>query len=292
MKIHVFHENNQLSLEIFQNITVSHLKKLLSLEIKNDNDKLILMNEKGILNDDEVVEIKDNHKNFILYRKNDLANKKLKELTHDVELNLIRNLIMNVTGAKNKLELIDIEQKPMSHINNQSDFFVDLSTGEFSFPGISTNSLRVRQDFENFFRPYLLSNHGEYNINEGNLIPRNNVRMNISLSPVSNINEINSIFNGEVSNLNNVLFPQIIIGQQKEYDVEKIKALEELGYPEEIVKKALLLTGNDIEASADLLLSGRIEEFGNISNILPTTSSISYDKNSGLRNNQNVNTDN
>ena len=244
------------------------------------------MNEKGILKDDKAVEIMDNPKNFILFRKNEIANKNLKELTHDVELNLIRNLIMNVTGAKTQLEHIDIIQKPIGLINNQSDFFVDLSTGEFIFPEISTNSLRVRQDFENFFRPYLLSNQsGENNINEGNLIPRNNVRMNISLSPVSNINEINSIFNGEVNenNLNNVLFPQIIIGQQKDYDVEKVKALEELGYPEEIVKKALLLTGNDIEASADLLLSGRIEELGNFSNILPNTSSI---------NNQNVNTDN
>jgi hypothetical protein len=262
MKILIKFEGSDIFLDINMALSIKTLKIELSKELNIKHHLIVLLEESRLMDDNDIIYLSNDYtRNLLMFVRNDIGEYEFLNKVKSEET--IQNLIMNVTGAKEEIEPKNKRKRTHQFLNHSNFLNQIFSTSPMLIPGVFTNNVRVRQELENLFLPFMQNNtssniRNEVNVNlqindNGSNASINNA--NISSSNI-NLNE-NSVSNPLLNN--NIRHPIQII-QNVSVDEAKLKTLVELGFSEESSKKALLLTANDIDSSAELLLSGRIDE--------------------------------
>ena len=282
MKVILLFEDNEIVIETPNEISVKALKKQLSSHLSILSDKMSIMNENEVLDENHLISKEDGSKKFIIYKPIEVRNPSLldQEKEFMLEDNDMDDLIMKVTGAKKKI----VGKKPKITKNKSSSIESKLETMNqlFSRYPVQRSSLLLRQQFENIFTQTnniretlnleeninnLSSNSNSNDINNiyspFNFYNHNNPILNtiIRNHPSENslfIQSNNNQPNDSILNFNHYL-PNLIPFRRSSVqpDFQCIKNLVEMGFSEDQAKRALSLTGNNLNAAADLLLSNQ-----------------------------------
>jgi len=262
MKILIKFEGSDIFLDINMALSIKTLKIELSKELNIKQHLIVLLEESRLMDDNDIIYLSNDYtRNLLMFVRNDIGEYEFLNKVKSEET--IQNLIMNVTGAKEEIEPKNKRKRTHQFLNHSNFLNQIFSTSPMLIPGVFTNNVRVRQELENLFLPFMQNNTSSNIRNEVNVNLQINDNGSNTISNNANISSSNINLNeNSVSNplLNNNIRHPIQIIQNVSVDEAKLKTLVELGFSEESSKKALLLTANDIDSSAELLLSGRIDE--------------------------------
>ena len=151
----VIHSENK-DIFIFSSnpFSIKSLKKRIAKELEINEESIVLMDESKVLEDNEILDIKENNDKFLMYIKKDFGENQFMKMKENDET--ISSLIMKVTGGKTQLEQKNVRKNRNNQINSTSQILNDIfSNSPLIFPGISNNSVRVRQELQNFFLPLI-----------------------------------------------------------------------------------------------------------------------------------------
>ena len=262
MKILIKFEGSDIFLDINMALSIKTLKIELSKELNIKQHLIVLLEESRLMDDNDIIYLSNDYtRNLLMFVRNDIGEYEFLNKVKSEET--IQNLIMNVTGAKEEIEPKNKRKRTHQFLNHSNFLNQIFSTSPMLIPGVFTNNVRVRQELENLFLPFMQNNTSSNIRNEVNVNLQINDNGSNTISNNANISSSNINLNeNSVSNplLNNNIRHPIQIIQNVSVDEAKLKTLVELGFSEESSKKALLLTANDIDSSAELLLSCRIDE--------------------------------
>ena len=214
MKIEIYFLNTKLTTEIKKDIKVKDLIYDLKEYLNTKDSNFILFDKNHIqLKESDIISIKNEKQSTLYLIKSNLNNKNLvnSENKEDKKQPSIEELLMNVTGAKN---LIDMKkQMPLNPGNRFS--ILELLDNRNNNQGGENNSfdrlLNILQVLEE-------NNHIEFRI-----------------GPVNN----------NINNNNNI---------QIEADERALRELQDMGFPEDRARQALINSRNDISRATELLL--------------------------------------
>ena len=214
MKIEIYFLNTKLTTEIKKDIKVKDLIYDLKEYLNTKDSNFILFDKNHIqLKESDIISIKNEKQSTLYLIKSNLNNKNLvnSENKEDKKQPSIEELLMNVTGAKN---LIDMKkQMPLNPGNRFS--ILELLDNRNNNQGGENNSfdrlLNILQVLEE-------NNHIEFRI-----------------GPVNN----------NINNNNNI---------QIEADERALRELQDMGFPEDRARQALINSRNDINRATELLL--------------------------------------
>ena len=279
MKMILIFEDKEILLETPSEISVKALKKQLSSQLSINTEKLSIMNNKEVLDDNYLINNVEGSKKFIILKSFDAGS----TLTSDEEKNFvlqenddIEELIMKVTGAKkrlvfkkgrsskNKLNSIESKLETMNQLFSRfpPQRGSSLLRQEFENIIAQTNHIRESINFEeninnlgtssNLYSPFNISSHNNPILNT--ILQNQSLESNHPGQSVSN-NNSNTSAN---SNFNfNHYIPQLIPFRRPsvQADFQSTKSLVDMGFSEDQAKRALSMTGNNLNSAADLLLS-------------------------------------
>jgi hypothetical protein len=261
-------ENNNISVFSPNPFSVKALKKRLAKELGINEELIVLMDESKILEDNEILNEKEISENLILFSRNNFGESLYMKPKKTEET--VSSLIMKVTGAKTQLEQKNISRNRNNQFNNTGEILNEIfSHSPLIFPGISTNSVRVQQELQNLFMPLInqqLVSSNNNQVSQNNQQSSNNVPNNmnitiINLSQGNNSETINAQSTNNQQGQQNIRFPFPFIHQGSiVVDEEKVKTLSELGFSDESSRKALMYSANDLDAAAELCITGRVDE--------------------------------
>lgn len=284
MKIALIFEDKEITIESHCDISIKAIKKHLSSHLSIDAEKLIIMNDKEVLDENFIVNKEVGLIKYIIFKQVDIGSQGLpvREMQFKLEeSNELEDLIMKVTGAKKKLCSKKGKFKnKISSIDNRLEIMNQLLT-RYSLP---RSSSFLRNEFDtiisntNNIRESLNSEENLLN-NTNNSTNRNQTvfntfvrNQNPLLSSLRNLFEESNMIGQSISSNNSIrhnlnhFIPQInpFRRMNVQPDLQLIKNLVDMGFSEDHAKKALSLTGNNLNAAADLILSNEnLEELAN-----------------------------
>ena len=284
MKICLIFEDKEILIETPCDISIKALKKQLSSHLSIDSDKLTIMNDKEVLDENFTINKEEGLKKYIIFKKVDVGNPIIhaREIQFKLEeSNELEDLIMKVTGAKKKLSSKKGKFKnKLSSIDNRLEIMNQLLT-RYSIP---RSSSLLRQEFESIISQ---SNNVRESLNSEENVQINSNNSNNTNQTIFNpfvrnqnplLNSLRNLFEesnmiGQSVNSNNSIrhslnhfIPQInpFRRMSVQPDLQLIKNLVDMGFSEDQAKRALSLTGNNLNAAADLILSNEnLEELAN-----------------------------
>jgi len=284
MKICLIFEDKEILIETPCDISINALKKQLSSHLSIDSDKLTIMNDKEVLDENFTINKEEGLKKYIIFKKVDVGNPIIhaREIQFKLEeSNELEDLIMKVTGAKKKLSSKKGKFKnKLSSIDNRLEIMNQLLT-RYSIP---RSSSLLRQEFESIISQSnnvreSLNSEENVQINSNNSNNTNQTifnpfvrNQNPLLNSLRNLFEESNMIGQSVSSNNSIrhslnhFIPQInpFRRMSVQPDLQLIKNLVDMGFSEDQAKRALSLTGNNLNAAADLILSNEnLEELAN-----------------------------
>jgi len=284
MKICLIFEDKEILIETPCDISIKALKKQLSSHLSIDSDKLTIMNDKEVLDENFTINKEEGLKKYIIFKKVDVGNPIIhaREIQFKLEeSNELEDLIMKVTGAKKKLSSKKGKFKnKLSSIDNRLEIMNQLLT-RYSIP---RSSSLLRQEFESIISQSnnvreSLNSEENVQINSNNSNNTNQTifnpfvrNQNPLLNSLRNLFEESNMIGQSVSSNNSIrhslnhFIPQInpFRRMSVQPDLQLIKNLVDMGFSEDQAKRALSLTGNNLNAAADLILSNEnLEELAN-----------------------------
>jgi hypothetical protein len=211
----------------------------------------------------------------------------------------VSSLIMKVTGATTQIEQKNISRNRNYQFNHTSEILNEIfSHSPLIFPGISNNSVRVRQELQNLFIPLInqqLVSSNNNQVSQNNQQSSNNVPNNMNITIVNlaqgnNAGTTNTQSTNNQQGQQNIRLPFPFVHQSLiVVDEEKVKTLSELGFSDESSRKALMYSANDLDAAAELCITGRVDELPSHPNmqtfIFPFPGNINNNQDSENNNN-------
>lgn len=288
MKIFLIFEDKEILIETSNDISVKALKKEISSHLSTSAEKLSLMSEKEQLDDNQMINKDDSTKKFILFKPVEAAaccfpSEQEKDFVLE-DNNEIEDLIMKVTGATKKIA--SKKGKIKQKLNSLESKFEVMNQLFSRYTGPRSSSL-LRQEFENIIaqtnqlRDSL--NFDEQSVSSlgGSVSEMSNPLSMNSTRPVrsairSRLEDIRPNFvEGQGSTRTNNFshyIPQInpFRRMNVQADLVLTKNLVDMGFSEDQAKRALTLTGNNLNAAADLILSN--ENLDDLSNPFSSSS--------------------